>query len=86
MATQETISNHKRFDRHAVFSKEDLALVMTAIGEEIDFELSNMLYGLFDGYLYNNLMTLAAMQLSDQTYKDLVELIAKIDTQLDTDE
>jgi hypothetical protein len=29
--------------------------ILDLIGEQSDFNLTNMLYGLFDGYLYNEL-------------------------------
>ena len=61
-----------RFDRHELFTGIDLAEVMSILREldnialENDTymegkhsELSNMIYGLMDGYLYDNLLTTA---------------------------
>mgnify|MGYP001078700048 CR=1 FL=1 len=65
---------HYRFNRHELFTQEDTSEVLSIIGEirEIYMEvttpafesqldnLTNMLYGLFDGYLYDNVLTTAA--------------------------
>jgi len=64
---------HYRFNRHQLFTQEDTSEVM-AIIKDVDTiaffndsymegpigELTNMLYGLFDGYLYDNILTTAA--------------------------
>ena len=44
-----------RFDRHANMSGEVREEILNIISEQSDFNLINMLYGLFDGYLYNEL-------------------------------
>jgi len=53
------MSNFKRFNRHEVFNSDDRSLVLDIIqvmpGE--DHTTVNHLYGLFDGYLYDGLMT-----------------------------
>jgi hypothetical protein len=65
---------HYRFNRHALFTMDDTSEVMSIIREVRDIsmdvttpaienqldELTNMLYGLFDGYLYDNVLTTAA--------------------------
>ena len=65
---------HYRFNRHELFTQEDTSEVLSIIGEirEIYMEvttpafesqldnLTNMLYGLLDGYLYDNVLTTAA--------------------------
>jgi len=64
---------HYRFNRHQLFTQEDTSEVL-AIIKDVDTiaifndsymegpigELTNMLYGLFDGYLYDNILTTAA--------------------------
>lgn len=65
---------HYRFNRHQLFSKEDTSEVLDLIKEveKIAYsegvsryegkygELTNMLFGLFDGFLYDNVLTTAA--------------------------
>ena len=65
---------HYRFNRHELFTQEDTSEVLSIIGEVRDISmevttpaiedqldvLTNMLYGLFDGYLYDNVLTTAA--------------------------
>ncbi len=53
------MSNYTRFDRHEVFSPEDRSLVLDII-KVMPIEgrtTVNHLYGLFDGYLYDGLIT-----------------------------
>jgi len=58
---------HYRFDRHKLFSMDDTSEVLDIIKEVrgIDSDddtlpdLTNMLYGLFDGYLYDNVLSTA---------------------------
>lgn len=65
---------HYRFDRHKLFSMDDTSEVLLLL-EEVERvaysegvsryegkygELTNMLFGLFDGYLYDNVLTTAA--------------------------
>jgi hypothetical protein len=47
---------YKRFNRHEVFSMEDTSFVLQLISQVRDHSIKNMLYGLFDGYLYQELM------------------------------
>ena len=47
--------NYIRFDRHQHMSGEVRSEILNLISEMRDFNISNMLYGLFDGYLYNEL-------------------------------
>jgi hypothetical protein len=65
---------HYRFNRHQLFTQEDRTEVLDLIREVEDTaysndssryegvygELTNMLFGLFDGYLYDNILTRAA--------------------------
>ena len=64
---------HYRFDRHKLFTSEDRTEVLDLIREVETIaysndssryegkygELTNMLFGLFDGYLYDNILTTA---------------------------
>ena len=47
--------NYTRFDRHANMNGEVRGEILDLISDERDFNLTNMLYGLFDGYLYKEL-------------------------------
>ena len=50
------MSDYKRFNRHEVFTAEDTSLVMKIIRVVPSFgNEANMLYGLFDGYWYDEL-------------------------------
>ena len=58
--------SYSRFNRHENMNEETLSEILTLIrevrfAEDFDrsFELENMLYGLFDGYLYTDLQVLA---------------------------
>ena len=67
--------NAYRFDRHELFDSQDIKEVMSIIDEVVDvkidnkggdydideklFDLQNKLYGLFDGYLYDDILTTA---------------------------
>jgi len=68
----------KNFNRHDLFTKEDLDTVMTVI-DQVDFLSSNELYGLFDGYLYDGLIKQVeeAGGSNLQALKDLVDRIEK---------
>ena len=47
--------SYTRFDRHANMSPSFTGEILDIICEQSDFNLTNMLYGLFDGYLYKEL-------------------------------
>ena len=47
--------SYTRFDRHANMDGEVRGEILNLISDERDFNLTNMLYGLFDGYLYKEL-------------------------------
>lgn len=47
--------NYTRFDRHSNMSPSFRGEILDIICEQSDFNLTNMLYGLFDGYLYKEL-------------------------------
>ena len=57
------MSSHRRFNRHDIFDSKDRTLVLDIINkvdrydyDGIGHDTANMLYGLFDGYWYDNLM------------------------------
>jgi len=45
-----------RFDRHEIYTEEMMDLNMELISDPLLKEYTNILYGLFDGYLYNRLL------------------------------
>ena len=48
---------YKRFNRHQVFQPGDNSLVLNMIGDLNGLHsIKNMLYGLFDGYWYDDLL------------------------------
>jgi hypothetical protein len=61
-----------RFDRHKIFSTEDVSTVMEFLHTLEDREVSNKVYGLFDGYLYRSIIP---MLQSSLTMRDLVHRI-----------
>lgn len=51
--------NHDRFDRHSLFTSDDRSLVLNIIGKISKSDhpnVVNMLFGLFDGYLYTGVL------------------------------
>ena len=47
---------YKLFDRHECFTSEMMTMTMDVIKAAEDDSLTNMAYGLFDGYLYEDLL------------------------------
>lgn len=47
---------YKRFNRHDCFTSEMRTMTMDVINATEDDSLTNMAYGLFDGYLYEDLL------------------------------
>jgi hypothetical protein len=86
--------SHYRFNRHELFTPEDTQEVMALIREVRDLSmdiddtemestldcLTNMLYGMFDGYLYDNVLTTAVSvpQLSLEVCKRMEAIVDKI--------
>lgn len=48
--------NYQRFDRHECFTSEMMTMTSEVIRECEDFNVMNMMYGLYDGYLYADLL------------------------------
>jgi len=72
-----------RFDRHANMTSETRREILDIIGEldfNTGFDLMNMLYGLFDGYLYDDLLPLVTKhpdQLLYNRVKKVVSIVKK---------
>ena len=81
--------SYKRFDRHEVFEMSDTSFVMDCIKhiDKYDYdnggaELSNMLFGLFDGYYYDKIHYYAAQHLPTEMFERLEDLLVKVDDSL----
>ena len=59
-----------RFDRHEIYTDEMMDLNMELIGDRDLIEYTNILYGLFDGYLYPRLL-----ESTDSRVQKLINLI-----------
>lgn len=69
-----------RFDRHANMSVETLREIGDIINEvdwNTSFDLMNMLYGLYDGYLYDDLL-IEARKVFDNTIYNRVENVVSV--------
>ena len=83
------MSKHSRFDRHELFEMSDTSFVMDCI-QHVDRydsinggdQLCNMLYGLFDGYLYDTIYTYAYEHLPSDMYQNLERLCMRIQRHL----
>ena len=53
--TQQTTPNYINFDRHEIYTEEMMDLNMELINDSSLSEYTNILYGLFDRYLYPRL-------------------------------
>ena len=70
-----------RFDRHANMSVETLREIGNIINEvfvDCTFNLTNMLYGLYDGYLYDDLLVEARKELDDSIYTRVENVVSVI--------
>jgi hypothetical protein len=78
----------KNFNRHDIFDAEMMNNVQSIIQELSNVGIGrsvllNKLYGLFDGFLYNDLIVLAkADRLSEQSITKLSNLIEKIEAHI----
>ena len=74
METKNSTPNHINFDRHEIYSDDMMKLNMDLIAESKrnNNGLTNSLYGLFDGYLYNSIK-----ESNDPKIQKLVMMIEK---------
>ena len=83
---QETLG-YKRFNRHEVFEPGDSSHILNMIGDCNGLHsLKNMLYGLFDGYWYEELIP-DLKEKSNVNSNDIVELesiLSRVDKHLAT--
>lgn len=85
--------SYKRFDRHELFDgflmdwhSTTIKLVRNYIWEtkkEVHSELENMLCGIWDGYLYDNLLT-KALILPKEDYRRVEDMVRLINEHIDT--
>ncbi len=70
-----------KFDRHANMSSETRREILDIIGEldyNTGFDLINMLYGLYDGYHYDDLLSVARKELSNTEYARVKKVVSVI--------
>ena len=70
-----------RFDRHANMNVETLREIGNILNEvfiDASFDLSNMLYGLYDGYLYDDLLSVAQKELNTTEYTRIKKVVSVI--------
>ena len=70
-----------RFDRHTNMSSETRQEILDIIGEvdfNTGFDLMNMLYGLFDGYLYDDLLPLVTKHPDQLLYNRVKKVVLTI--------
>lgn len=75
--------NYQKFNRHEIFTTEDLKNVREALNnlEENGHSftpLEDCLYGLYDGYLYNGLDKVLYQVLDFKVFCNLVKTLSKI--------
>ena len=76
-----TIMSYTTFDRHEEMSSETRSEIMELLNQvkySSGFELTNMIYGLFDGYLYDRILTLGSNELDKVTYGKLESIVSTI--------
>ena len=70
-----------KFDRHANMTSETRREIMDIL-KEVDFntgfDLMNMLYGLFDGYLYDDLLPLVTKHPDQLLYNRVKKVVSVI--------
>jgi hypothetical protein len=70
-----------KFDRHANMSSETRREILDIIGEvdyNTGFDLMNMLYGLFDGYLYDELLPVVTKHTDQSLYNRVKKVILTV--------
>jgi len=75
--------SYTNFNRHENMDKETLFEIGDILNEvrwDCSFDLSNELFGLYDGYLYDDILTLAKKELESNLYnriKNVVNIVKK---------
>ena len=75
------IMSYIKFDRHANMSSETRREILDIIGEvdfNTGFDLINMLYGLFDGYLYDDLLPVVTKHPDQILYNRVKKVVLTI--------
>ena len=70
--------SYTNFNRHANMDKETLFEIGDIINDvrwDCSFDLTNELFGLYDGYLYDDLLTLAETELETTMYNRIEKVI-----------
>ncbi len=70
--------SYTNFNRHANMDKETLFEIGDIINDvrwDCSFDLSNELFGLYDGYLYDDILTLAEKELETAMYNRIEKVI-----------
>lgn len=82
--------NYRNFNKREILNSTDKDLLIDAVVAIKNDETKNMVYGLMDGYIYNDLAVslqiecFNAKTISVEMFSDLVELMDKIRQSLDT--
>lgn len=70
-----------KFDRHSNMTSTTRGEIMDIL-KEVDFntgfDLMNMLYGLFDGYLYDDLLEVARGAKIDKALYNRIEIVVSV--------
>ena len=76
--------SYTNFDRHQHMESETRTEIMEIIKDITEYdrvrELENMLYGLFDGYLYDEILTISEKEVSSEIHqriKKVVKIVKK---------
>jgi hypothetical protein len=81
--TNESVLGYSNFNRHEYMDRETLFEIGDIIAEvrfEGGFDLTNMLYGLYDGYLYDELLPLAESKLDSNLsarIENVINIVSK---------
>jgi hypothetical protein len=70
--------SYTNFDRHANMDKEtlfEIGDILNDVRWDCSFDLTNELFGLYDGYLYDDLLTLAETELETTMYNRIEKVI-----------
>lgn len=74
-----TTASFKQFNRHEIFESKDMRTVSNVLRYvDFDADFENKMYGLYDGYLYSDLLKLGREHLHGRLYSDLEDLVGKI--------